>query len=101
MHGFIDLIDQKTNTKMGGVTVGDSLGEEAIVNDKMISSNTRNEKAVATSESYLFEIDTTCFKIITQKLKENDLSLDLFTLLNFFKNQGIKKKSWRHYSLKK
>ena len=65
MHGFIDLLDQNTNIKIGGVTIGDSLGEEAVVNDKMIYSNHRNEKAVATSESYLFEIDVTCFKIIS------------------------------------
>jgi len=85
IHGFVDLIDEVSNKKIGGLTMGDSLGEESILEDLHLTSKHRLETAVANSETFLFEIDSINFKAAIAQIKELSNGVDAFTICNFFK----------------
>lgn len=55
----------------------------------------RKETAIAEEDSYLFEFTKEQFANLQGKLRENDLSLDAFTLNNFMKKSYLQKRSWR------
>jgi len=55
LSGKIDLWSNETGS-FGDLSAGDTLGEEALVNDKTDSRTKRLENAVAIEESFLLEI---------------------------------------------
>jgi hypothetical protein len=58
------------------------LGEEGVFEVGLIH---RKETAIAEEDSYLLEFTKEQFANLQGKLRENDLSLDAFTLNNFMK----------------
>jgi len=86
IHGFINLIDDTAGgRKIGGLTMGDSVGEETILEDQFLKSSHRLETAIANSETFLFEIDSVNFKAAVTQMKETEHGVDAFTLVNYFK----------------
>lgn len=101
MYGFIELFDSDTNNKIGTLSQGDSVGEEAFSEPPIQEEvPVRLECAMASSEVFLFELESFNYNILKTKLRQNDLEMDIFTLNNYFKRQSVNKRSWKVHSAK-
>ena len=68
---------------LGEVVAGDTLGEEGYLE---VGTVRRRETAVISEDNtYLMEISKDGLEIAKKHMKNNDLSLDWFTLLNYMK----------------
>ena len=64
LYGYMDLLDEVSHRKIGSLGVGDTVGEEALLDNRNQSvtnqkpQNTkREETAIARNETFLFEIE--------------------------------------------
>ena len=94
----MDLLNESTGDKIGSLAMGDSIGEEAILEQKSAQKEMRRyETALSRNETFLFEIKNTKWVEMRDQLTVNNLELDLFTLNNYLKRQSVQKRSWRLY----
>ena len=82
--------------KVAELVQSTSAGEESLLNLEWFDG-IREETVVAKGDTYLLEIEATAFWQVKLHLIRAGKQMDWFTLLNFFKNQILKKKGWRLY----
>lgn len=82
----MELLNETTGDKIGSLTMGDSIGEEAILEQKSVQKEKkRYETVISRNECFLFEIKSAKWVEMRDQLTMNNLELDLFTLSNYLK----------------
>ena len=82
----MDLLNESTGDKIGSLAMGDTMGEEAILEHKSVQKEMkRYETAISRNETFLFEIKNTKWVEMRDQLTVNNLELDAFTLNNYLK----------------
>jgi CRP-like cAMP-binding protein len=84
---------QNIGKKLGSVTAGDCLGEEAYFSHEPCC---RKETVLADEDkTYVLELTKESLNVVKDFLKANNLNLDWFTLNNFLKKTDVQKRAWR------
>ena len=78
--------------------MGDSLGEEALLLQPPPAGSKRAETARALQETFLFELKAADYAKLKDELTAANLTMDLFTISNYFKRQQVQKRSWKLYT---
>ena len=94
--GKLVLHSQRLGT-IGVVKIGDSLGEEALLEPKVVN---RKESAYAESETYVLEVTRERWKDLKQVLIHLGHKKDFMLLESRLRKNFQQKKSWRQYKSK-
>ena len=91
------VLHSKRLGTIGVVKMGDSLGEEALLEARACN---RKESAYAESETYVFEVSRERWKELKQVLIHLGQRKDFILVENLLRKNFTQKKSWRQYKSK-